>query len=454
MQNNFYAIIPHPTGRKILLLPLEDAWTLPVHHPDSSWTPPVGKLNAALQAQLGIITTVRHCLHTDKEKVDGKWLGDAIYVTEDASPDWTPPGAARWVSHAEFRALPLTHNWPRPHVEAYFIEEANGAPPPTRPPWTRRGWYAEISDWTHSALEAYDLHLLEPLEQVKQWDISSVLRARTDNGIIYVKAIPALFASEARITAGLARLFPGQVPEPLATWEQAHEGRLLLRDFGGKTLRESSEDPTQMEDALRLLARMQIQCANRPDELLAIGGRNRRIESLPQDLRDLLADPAALLWLREGQAERLHTLIPSIEEITRSLLSGSIPQSLLHGDFHPGNVVSTPLGYLIFDWTDACLSHPFFDLTTVFEDTEPALSEETKARHLAAYLGEWEAHGYGDANSLRQTCDLALKIAPLYHAVSYRHIFTHCEQATLAEIGDALPYYLGLLLKGLEQAPL
>ena len=445
MQNNFYAIIPHPTDQSILTLPTEVGWTIPVYHPQSSWTPHVLHIVDAVKEQFGIHLPVRHTIHVQVDRLDDKRYAYVVYVMVAPPPDWTPPEGSRWVTHEEFRALTLPDGWPTPHVETYFAEEQSGVPP-LRPPWGRIGWYADISAWVERELAKHDLSLLDPLQQMKQWDISSVLKGRTQNADIYVKAIPTIFATEPRITDGLARLFPGTVPNPLAIYERPDEGRLLLRDFGGQILWDPGIEWTVMEEALRLLARMQIECTRRPDELSDIGCADRRLQGMPGELRELLADDSARARLTEDEIARLQAILPAIEETCARLQSGPVPQTLLHGDFHSGNVATTDSGLIIFDWTDACICHPFFDLLTVVDNEYEPLTEEQRERYLSSYLSEWEAAGYGSNQLLRETCDLALKLGPLYHAISYWRIDNISEQATQAEIGLSMAYFLRLLL--------
>jgi aminoglycoside phosphotransferase (APT) family kinase protein len=172
---------------------------------------------------------------------------------------------------------------------------------------------------------------------------------------------------------------------------------------------------------------------------------------MPRDLRELLADDNARARLTENEIERLEAIVSEIEETCARLQSGPVPQTLLHGDFHSGNVATTDSGLIIFDWTDACICHPYFDLLTVVDNEYEPLTEEQRERYLSSYLDEWEAAGYGSAQSLREACDLALKLGPLYHAISYWRIDNICEQATRAEIGLSMAYFLRLMLGRLEQ---
>ena len=84
--------------------------------------------------------------------------------------------------------------------------------------------------------------------------------------------------------------------------------------------------------------------------------------------------------------------------ITSSSPSGSVaadplPASVDHNDLHTGNVFARPDGLRIFDWGDACLTHPFTCLgealrtaTGAGEDTRTGIAAEPLRE---AYLRCW-----------------------------------------------------------------
>ena len=70
--------------------------------------------------------------------------------------------------------------------------------------------------------------------------------------------------------------------------------------------------------------------------------------------------------------ERLHRKISSVpEEVPAALRAKAMaimqrlpaaPAQLLHGDFHPGNIIMTDDGPVIIDWPDAARGHPLADV--------------------------------------------------------------------------------------------
>jgi aminoglycoside phosphotransferase (APT) family kinase protein len=61
----------------------------------------------------------------------------------------------------------------------------------------------------------------------------------------------------------------------------------------------------------------------------------------------------------------------------------------VHGDLHLSTVAQGPHGYLFFDWTDACVAHPFLDLLTFFQEDEEEVQSALRDRLRDAYLAEW-----------------------------------------------------------------
>ncbi len=71
----------------------------------------------------------------------------------------------------------------------------------------------------------------------------------------------------------------------------------------------------------------------------------------------------------------------------------------------------------IFDWSDACVSHPLFDLPTFLQRAD---DEGARPSMLDAYLGAWA--DLAPLDELRATYELALPLAHVHHAISYLRI--------------------------------
>ena len=90
---------------------------------------------------------------------------------------------------------------------------------------------------------------------------------------------------------------------------------------------------------------------------------------------------------------------------------------------------------MYFDWTDACVAHPFIDLHSLQWEHD----ETSRAALLAAYLDAWD--GVAAPERLREAASLAEIVVPLHHAVSYQHIVAGIEPAARTEL-DATHEFL------------
>ena len=76
--------------------------------------------------------------------------------------------------------------------------------------------------------------------------------------------------------------------------------------------------------------------------------------------------------------------------------------ALLHRDLHPANVIRSPTGSVVIDWTNAAAGDPAVDVALVWvicigEDNPRA---EAFARAFVAHFGDWE-RGLADALAYR-----------------------------------------------------
>jgi hypothetical protein len=274
---------------------------------------------------------------------------------------------------------------------------------------------------------------------MSNWCISSILRAPTAEGDVYVKATARspLFVDEGTVTRGLAGRFPGRVPMPL---EVDSERRLmLLDDFGPPVGWKTGVEVKK--DVLSQYAALQAESAPIGDELLALGAFDRSPQWLAGALQDLLADRGDLLGLEPDERERLESVLPIFLEGCERLAAGALPLTLVHGDLHLANVAAAPNGYLFFDWTDASVGNPLMDLLLVFFEEIQEVEEALREIYLSAWIET------GSPGELLDVWRLAQPLAALNQAISYRSIVDNVEPGTGDEMSPMLPW---LLRKALE----
>jgi Phosphotransferase enzyme family len=342
------------------------------------------------------------------------------------------PAHGRWFGRDELGRLPLADERHLDILGAYLVELEGGSVPKERPPWARPGWYPEVRAWIEGEVARLG-HVVREIEQVKHWSISAILRVETEGPELYFK-VPArlpLFADEAVLTRRLAQRFPRVVPLPLAV--EPERGWMLLSAFD--ELLGWDAPPEAQRESLRRFAELQIATIGSVAELLADGCLDRRLDVLEAQIDPLLADPRAVLQLEADEVAELRRLAPELKDLCRRLAALAIPPTLVHGDLHLANVARIGGELRFFDWTDACVAHPFMDLLSLQWEQD----ETKRAAALDAYLEPW--HAVAPAERLREAVRLARVVIPLHHAVSYAHIVAGVEPTSKPEL-DATHTFL------------
>ena len=333
-----------------------------------------------------------------------------------------------WRFAADSEGLPLSES-DRSLIELHRADR----PPPERPQWTRRGWFAEASAWIHEVLGECGRSAVGPVEQISNWCISSILRTETDDGTAFFKATARspLFVDEGTVTRGLAAMFPGRVPRPIAV---EPERRWMLLDDFGPVVGWKADLETRVA-VLAAFGRVQREAASRQDELLALGVLDRRPAWLASEIESLLSSPEAL-GLDDAEAKELAERASWFGEACERLAAGAVPDSLVHGDLHLANVAGTSGQFVFFDWTDACLTHPFLDLLVVLFEEDRELQRSLRD----AYLGVWAE--VAPEQQLLELWGLAAPLACLNQVISYSSIMASVEHGSAPELSSMPAYWL------------
>ena len=192
------------------------------------------------------------------------------------------------------------------------------------------------------------------------------------------------------MTEALGREHPGDVPEVVAT--DADRGWMLMRELDGKSAR-----GLQALDGMRVAARIQRAWLGRERELGSFGCRQRGLDEL------------------RSEAPQLAPLCDELEAL-------GIPDTLVHGDLHHGNMLVSGERTAVIDWSDAAIGHPFLDLA-------PALwiGEEHRDALADAYLEGWSE--FGTKDELLRAAAIGEALGCVYQAISYRAINAAFEPA-------------------------
>src|SRR5690348_9406778 len=90
------------------------------------------------------------------------------------------------------------------------------------------------------------------------------------------------------------------------------------------------------EAAIRAFARLQVASVGRMAELLQVGCLDRRLETLPDQIGPLLADPHTGEVLGAADWAEPRARAPRLRAVCTGLTRLGLPPALVHGDFHAG----------------------------------------------------------------------------------------------------------------------
>jgi aminoglycoside/choline kinase family phosphotransferase len=267
--------------------------------------------------------------------------------------------------------------------------------------WTDPDWLAEAHAWI-----AAHVSPTGEIEQphVRPW--STVMRVPTADGAVWFKANSPQQRFEAALVGVLASERPDVVPPLVAV--DLDRGWMLMADAGERLREIAARERSYARwlEILPLMAGVQIDLARRADELVALGVPDLRLAVLPATFEAFLDEVGPSIEDDELVA-RAREMVPWVREASAELASHGIPETIQHDDFHDGQVFVKDDRYLLMDWGDACVSHPFFTLSVTLqgflswglddvENSEPI--EPYAERYVAEFDG---THGVDLGSAMR-----------------------------------------------------
>jgi hypothetical protein len=326
--------------------------------------------------------------------------------------------------------------------------------------WQDPVWRTAALAWAGERLAERGLALDGEPEQphVRAW--STAFRLPVRGGAVWLKSVGPGSAQEPALIEALGEWAPEHVLVPLAVHRKR---RLMLLPDGGPTMRDAggATSVEAWEAMLRDYAQLQIELVPRADEMVGLGVPDARPERLPELAAELLADAESLMLdhtdgLSSEQRDRLVVELGRYGEMCTRLAESGVPASLQHDDLHDANVFVGMRRYRFFDWGDASVAHPFLSLLVPLRVAARAMDvapgDAVLLRLRDAYLDVWS--GYGSPAELRELADVALRVAPLPRAMTWRRILRGVHPAERGEWQDAVPGWTAEYLEpGILTAP-
>lgn len=281
---------------------------------------------------------------------------------------------------------------------------------PLRLPYARPGGPARDLEWAIRELKANDISLCGQPSQIRTWNLSSIWKLPTEKGDVWLKHVPAFFAHEGTV---LQALSGERVPEIIA-----HEGgRMLLCDIPGEDLYEASLE--QRLAMISLLLDLQAKWNGRIEELATMGLPDWRAAALTAQIEDVFERTAPELEADERKA--LASFLKALTQRFQALTQCGIGDTLVHGDFHAGNVRGNDSSLALIDWGDSGIGHPLLDQPAFLNALPDQVKLPLKTHWNAVIRAAWPG------SDPEHAAALLAPIAAARQAVIYRKFLDNIE---------------------------
>jgi phosphotransferase family enzyme len=298
---------------------------------------------------------------------------------------------------------------------------------PLRLPWATAAGLAELLAWASGVVPVTG----RPVQH-KSWNLAALLRLPVADGVVWLKATPPFAADEAAVIAVVAGVDPGLAPRVLAS----APGRLLLADLPGEDLWQASDEQVtstitrwvaaQAAIAHDLPTYRGVGASGHPDNPPA-GAHDRRVSVLAARVDALLDGPVGA-EVGPGTVARVRAMRPR----WAALEACGLPDTLVHGDFHPGNWRGEP-GHppVVLDFADAYWGNPVQDGLRAID----YLPAERRPTARKAWVDAWRA-AVPDARP-EEALEIAEPLAHLADAVRYQEFLDGIEPSErIYHLGD------------------
>jgi hypothetical protein len=409
----FYAVLPDITRQRLALMPKGNGFALPEFtRQDGIRFNTVTTINDAVKAKWNLPVTVWRCISS------GENGSIAVFSLHNHDKDWQLPREAKWVEVSELETIQFETPEQRLSVLDWLASERDPAWKAVS--WSSPDWFGRASKWINASVESVGGSVIGEPIQVRAWAISCVLRVETTVGTFYFKALPDFLGHATKLERYLSQQFPNYTIE--VTNIEPNEHWMMTREFSGPPP-ESKED---WEKIFRAIIEIQQQCTTKLDELLSFGCYDRRLARLPELLLPVLdelkqPDMLKLYDICESEAQELERRLKLLPDLCEKLAQCGIEETLIHGDLWVSNATicdeRTGKSPVIFDWTDGAITHPFFDIFSVYTAEKDSMKMDGE---IQAHFTVWcELHPF---DKVQTAFDLSRLIAPFYYFLAWRHV--------------------------------
>ena len=436
-QSNIQGVLLHPSKPLILLQSELNKWRLPeqlIQKQVRLIRP--GLVAASFRASLNL--NVRALCPLCFQQNEELRMIDGVFFMEVCEPVETLPAQYRWADRAFIETTSPIDAKLKRTIEDILAMAETGVRPQNWPPWTQPGWHKDVTDWVNTQLESLGATMTGALEQRRISGRTCLLLAPTDRGDFFFKAMAPIpsFAPEAVLMSALNEKIPAHIPKPIAI--DSEQGWLLMEDL--RPLLKGGISPSELVQAMEIFAQLQINMAGEIDFILDLGCPDRRLSILEPQIEPFIEDPIILSYLGTETINAFIAQLPRLKSLCRELAEFGLPDTLVHGDLFWGNMVVQGNTVLYFDWTDACLGHPFLDIKDVLFEEENLL-----IRLRESYLKPWKR--FADPSELRKAWSIACPLSALHQCIRFQYTISNLKDSPWVDEFNDLKRWVETCLK-------
>jgi hypothetical protein len=281
-------------------------------------------------------------------------------------------------------------------MERFTLQKIIAGNTQDRGPFSRLGWLEEAQEWIRDSVHDRRVEFNGDVRQVNASGLFALVRFETFEGPAYwLKATGAPNTHELSITQALSRYCPDFVPPLIAA---RSDWNAWVTEEAGQPLR-AVLSLQALEQAAHSLARLQITSCVHVKELLVCGCFDQRMPVLRKYLPYLVGYLEDAMSRQTStkvfplSASRLHKLGYLIEETSIAMEAIGVPDSLIHNDMNPGNILYDGTRVVFTDWSEAGIGSPFLTFQQLQAQALTAGETHTCASSLKAiYRSHWRNH--------------------------------------------------------------
>lgn len=338
----FRVVLVDPASYAVLVLDTADGYRLPrVRIP--RWLRPAQQLRKKIQATWGVNVVILNIVMADRSS--GSYV-----VAEPLMP----------VRSSDFKAVVASQLSPSELSEREYVDLALLLNGEMKDPFSHIGWIDHATRWVESET-GRKVTSRNEIEQYNAGGAFALVRFPMAGGWDYwLKATGEPNRHEPRITKLLSELGGGYVPDVIA-WRPEWNAVLISGEARGvgEVPKDSRQVFELLEDAVESMAKLQVRTKDCGLDLLGSGAFDQGIEVLLKrapELFDYLEETMGLQALAEApylDRRRIHEIRSAFEAVCERVQHLGTPETIVHGDMNPGNII-TGCGHCQFiDWSEA-----------------------------------------------------------------------------------------------------